>query len=235
MKLTETSLRRPVTVVMCTLALVIFGLLALKAMGVQRIPDVDFPLVTVTTVMKGASATVMDHDVADVIEEKLSSISGIESMTSSSYEGRSVTTVQFDLGRDVDAAAADVRDKVNLALSDLPDEAETPVVQKFTIGDDALVGHMVMLHGCRIEDRGFVGLGAIAMNKAVIASDAMLAAGAMLTEGKVMGPRELWGGRPARLMRELDDMAIMGMRMGVAHYVENAHAHRAAIAEASQG
>ena len=139
MKLTDTSLRRPVTVIMCTLALVIFGLLALKAMGVQRIPDVDFPLVTVTTVMKGASATVMDHDVADVIEENLSSISGIESMASSSYEGRSVTTVQFDLGRDVDAAAADVRDKVNLALSDLPDEAETPVVQKFTIGDDALV------------------------------------------------------------------------------------------------
>jgi carbonic anhydrase/acetyltransferase-like protein (isoleucine patch superfamily) len=97
------------------------------------------------------------------------------------------------------------------------------------IGDDVLVGHMVMLHGCVIEDRGFVGLGAIAMNKAVIGSDAMLAAGAMLTEGKVMAPRELWGGRPARKMRDLDDMAIAGMRMGVAHYVENARAHAAAI------
>ena len=88
MKLTDTSLRRPVTVIMCTLGLVIFGLLALKTMGVQRIPDVQFPLVTVTTVMKGASATVMDHDVADVIEENLSSISGIKSLTSSSYEGQ---------------------------------------------------------------------------------------------------------------------------------------------------
>ena len=102
------------------------------------------------------------------------------------------------------------------------------------IGDDVLVGHMAMLHGCTIEDRGFVGLGAIAMNKAVIASDAMLAAGAMLTEGKVMAPRELWGGRPARKMRDLDEMAVMGMRMGVAHYVENARAHRAAIAEAGE-
>ena len=98
------------------------------------------------------------------------------------------------------------------------------------IGDDVLVGHMVMLHGCRIESRGFVGLGAIAMNKAVIGPDAMLAAGAMLTEGKVMGARELWGGRPARKMRDLDDMAVMGMRMGVAHYVENAKAHMAALA-----
>ena len=91
---------------------------------------------------------------------------------------------------------------------------------------------MAMVHGCMIEDRGFVGLGAIAMNKAVIASDSMLAAGAMLTEGKVMGPRELWGGRPARKMRDLDDAAIAGMRMGVAHYAENARHHAAAVDEA---
>ncbi len=100
------------------------------------------------------------------------------------------------------------------------------------IGDDVLIGHMAMLHGCIVENRGFVGLGAIAMNKAVIGSDAMLAAGAMLTEGKVMGPRELWGGRPARKMRDLDDAAIMGMRMGVAHYAENAQHHAAALAAA---
>lgn len=103
------------------------------------------------------------------------------------------------------------------------------------IGDDVLIGHMAMVHGCIIEDRGFVGLGAIAMNKAVIASDSMLAAGAMLTENKVMGARELWGGRPARKMRDLDDAAIAGMRMGVAHYAENAKAHSAALAEGLPG
>jgi carbonic anhydrase/acetyltransferase-like protein (isoleucine patch superfamily) len=64
----------------------------------------------------------------------------------------------------------------------------------------------------------------------VIGSDAMLAAGAMLTENKVMGERELWGGRPARKMRDLDDAAIAGMRLGVAHYAENAKHHAAAIA-----
>ncbi|MCR2834437.1 gamma carbonic anhydrase family protein [Parerythrobacter lacustris] len=113
-----------------------------------------------------------------------------------------------------------------------PERPGDPEGSPLIIGDDVLIGHMAMVHGCRIENRGFVGLGAIAMNKAVVGSDAMLAAGAMLTEGKVMGPRELWGGRPARLMRELDDAAIIGMRMGVAHYAENAKAHAAAVHEA---
>lgn len=108
------------------------------------------------------------------------------------------------------------------------DEEGSPLV----IGDDVLIGHMAMVHGCIIHDRGFVGLGAIAMNKAVIGSDAMLAAGAMLTERKVMGERELWAGRPAKKLKELDDAAVMGMKMGVAHYAQNAQDHRKAVAEA---
>lgn len=100
------------------------------------------------------------------------------------------------------------------------------------IGDDVLIGHMAMVHGCTIHDRGFVGLGAIAMNKSVIGSDAMLAAGAMLTENKVMEPRTLWAGRPAKPLRELNDAAIAGMRMGTAHYVENAKHHAEAVARA---
>lgn len=113
-----------------------------------------------------------------------------------------------------------------------PPRPGDPEGSPLLIGDDVLIGHMAMVHGCVIEDRGFVGLGAIAMNKAVIGSDAMLAAGAMLTEGKVMGERELWGGRPARKMRDLDDAAVAGMRMGVAHYAQNAKHHSAAVNEA---
>ncbi|MBX7541499.1 gamma carbonic anhydrase family protein [Qipengyuania sphaerica] len=103
------------------------------------------------------------------------------------------------------------------------------------IGDDVLIGHIAMVHGCIIEDRGFVGLGAIAMNKAVIGSDAMLAAGAMLTEGKKMGARELWAGRPAKKLKDLSDAAVASMRMGVAHYAENAKHHNDAVAEALDG
>jgi gamma-carbonic anhydrase len=93
------------------------------------------------------------------------------------------------------------------------------------IGNDVLIGHMAMVHGCVIHDRGFIGLGAIIMNGCEIESDAMLGAGALLSEGKHIGPRELWVGRPAKLIRELPDAAIAAMRLGVAHYVENAKAH----------
>jgi gamma-carbonic anhydrase len=97
------------------------------------------------------------------------------------------------------------------------------------IGNDVLIGHMAMVHGCTIHDRGFVGLGAIVMNGCEIGSDAMLGAGALLPEGKTMGPRELWVGRPAKLIRELPDAALADMQLGVAHYVENGQAHMRAI------
>ena len=113
-----------------------------------------------------------------------------------------------------------------------PPRPGDPDGSPLVIGDDVLVGHMAMVHGCTIEDRGFVGLGAIAMNKAVIGSDAMLAAGAMLTEGKVMAPRSLWAGRPAKPLRDLNDAAVAGMRIGVAHYAENARNHAEAVAAA---
>ena len=98
------------------------------------------------------------------------------------------------------------------------------------IGEDVLVGHNVMLHGCNLHDRAFVGLSATVMNGAVIEGDAMLAAGAMLTQGKRIEARQLWAGSPARFVRDLDDAAVMGMRIGVAHYVENAKAHNVALA-----
>lgn len=98
------------------------------------------------------------------------------------------------------------------------------------IGEDVLIGHLAMVHGCVLEPRAFVGLGAIVMDGCRIASDGMLAAGAMLTSGKTIGPRELWVGRPARMVRELPNAALAEMRAGVAHYVENAHAHAAALA-----
>lgn len=97
------------------------------------------------------------------------------------------------------------------------------------IGEDVLIGHLAMVHGCVLADRAFVGLGAIVMDGCAIDSDGMLAAGAMLTPGRRIGTRELWAGRPAKLMRALSDEELAGNAMGVAHYVENGRAHRAAI------
>ena len=138
--------------------------------------------------------------------------------------------LRADVSRIVIGARSNVQDGSVLHCD--PPRPGDPDGSPLIVGDDVLIGHMAMVHGCTIHDRGFVGLGAIAMNKAVIGSDAMLAAGAMLTEGKVMGERELWGGRPARFMRELDEAAIMAMRLGVIHYAQNAKDHAAAIAAA---
>ncbi len=97
------------------------------------------------------------------------------------------------------------------------------------IGDDVLIGHNAIVHGCVLHDRAFIGMAATIMNGAVIEGDAMLAAGAMLTQGKRIEARQLWAGSPARFIRDLDDAAITAMRLGVAHYVENAKLHKSAI------
>jgi len=97
------------------------------------------------------------------------------------------------------------------------------------IGEDVLIGHMAMVHGCTLEPGSFVGLGSIVMDGCKIESGGMLAAGAMLTPGKTIGTRELWVGRPAKHMRDLDDEAAARNAMGVTGYVENARMHRAAL------
>lgn len=96
------------------------------------------------------------------------------------------------------------------------------------IEDEVLVGHMAMLHGCTVRRNALVGLGSIVMDGCVLEENSMLAAGAMLTPGKQIGSFQMWGGRPAKPMRELDENWAMGNRMAVAHYVENGQAHRAA-------
>lgn len=96
------------------------------------------------------------------------------------------------------------------------------------IGDDVLVGHMAIVHGCTLMDRSFVGLGAIVMDGCVIEPEGMLGAGALLAPGKRIGPRELWLGRPARMVRMLDDAEVARNAAGSAGYVALAALHRGA-------
>lgn len=102
------------------------------------------------------------------------------------------------------------------------------------IGEDALVGHMAVLHGCTLEDRAFVGMGAILMDDCRVGSAALVAAGAMLTRGKVVPPAELWAGRPARFVRRLTDDETRGMVAQSLHYVDNARRHATALGEQSR-
>jgi len=104
-----------------------------------------------------------------------------------------------------------------------------PHGHKTIIGEDVLIGHLAMVHGCVLEDRAFVGLGSIVMDGCRIESGGMLAAGAMLTPGKIIPERQLWAGRPAKYVRDLSAKDLEGMQAGVAHYVELARRHAAAL------
>jgi len=135
--------------------------------------------------------------------------------------------IRGDVNRIVIGARTNVQDG-SVIHCDSPDPAN-PAGWPTIIGEDVLIGHLAMIHGCLLEDRAFVGLGAIVMSGATIESDGMLAAGAMLTGGKKVGSRQLWAGRPAKYMRDLDDAALADMQGGVQHYVENGKAHKAAL------
>ena len=97
------------------------------------------------------------------------------------------------------------------------------------IGEDVLIGHLAMVHGCVLEDRSFVGLGSIVMDGCRIASGGMLAAGALLSPGRAIGAGEVWAGRPAKLFRTLTDDRIAANLKGVDHYVALAKAHADAL------
>lgn len=101
------------------------------------------------------------------------------------------------------------------------------------IGEEVLIGHLAVVHGCILHDRAFVGLGSIVMDGCEIGSNAMLAAGAMLTPGKCIPAGQLWAGRPAKYVRDLTSEELAAQRAGVAHYVVLAKAHAEAIREAS--
>jgi len=97
------------------------------------------------------------------------------------------------------------------------------------IGEEVLIGHLAIVHGCILHDRAFVGLGAIVMDGCEIESDAMLAAGAMLTPGRRIPAGQLWAGRPAKYLRDLSAQELAAHRQGVAHYVALAKAHAEAL------
>lgn len=87
------------------------------------------------------------------------------------------------------------------------------------IGNDVTVGHMALLHACHIRDGGFVGMQACVMDGAVVESEAMVAAGSLVTPGKIIPSRQLWGGRPARFMRELNEDDLKHLKWSSSHYV----------------
>ncbi|MFN3261853.1 MAG: efflux RND transporter permease subunit [Pikeienuella sp.] len=130
MTLSDISVRRPVLAAVASLLIIVFGVAALRELPIRELPDVDSAVVTVTTTYRGAAPEVVDTDITEVIEGAAASIAGIRSISSTSRQGRSQTTIEFETGRDVDIAANDVRDAVGRVTAQLPEEADQPQVVK---------------------------------------------------------------------------------------------------------
>ena len=130
MWLADTSVKRPVFATMVILALVVLGAVSYPFIGVDLLPKIDFPIVTVTTRLSGASSDVMDVDVTDRIEGAVNTINGVKSITSTSSEGIARTTIEFVLERNIDLAVQDVREKVSAIRSKLPDDIDEPRIAK---------------------------------------------------------------------------------------------------------
>jgi multidrug efflux pump len=130
MVLSDISIKRPVFATVMSLVLIIFGLFALRGMAVREYPDIDPPAVSVTTIYRGASAEIIESKITQIIEDSVAGIEGIRSITSASREESSSISIEFNLSRDVDSAANDVRDKVSRVLTKLPAEADQPVIAK---------------------------------------------------------------------------------------------------------
>jgi multidrug efflux pump len=138
-RIADLSIRRPVLTTVSTAALVVFGLLAYSRMPVRELPDVEFPIISITTVLPGANPEVVETEVSEVIEEEVASIEGIRTLTSESTDQVSNITIEFNLDRDIDSAAQDVRDKVARVRDDLPEDAEEPRISKLDIDAQAIM------------------------------------------------------------------------------------------------
>ena len=139
MVISDISVKRPVLASVLSILLVVFGLVSFQALPLREYPDIDPPVVTIETLYPGASASVVETQITQLIEERVAGVEGIEFISSASEEGRSAITVEFITSRDVDGAANDIRDRVSGIIDDLPDEADPPEIQKVDSNDDVIM------------------------------------------------------------------------------------------------
>ena len=139
MSLPSLSIRRHVFAAMLSIVLVLFGFIGYQRIGVDRYPQIEFPLVSVVTVLPGADPEIVDTSVTGVIESAVNAIPGIDFVASTSQPGVSQVVLQFDLSKNIDVAFNEVQAKVNTVLRQLPDDADPPVVAKVEFGADPVL------------------------------------------------------------------------------------------------
>mgnify|MGYP000527771206 CR=1 FL=1 len=139
MVLSDLSVRRPVFASVLSLLMLAFGALAYERLALREYPDIDPPIVSVDTTYTGASAAVVETRITAIIEDRIAGVEGIRFIESSSEDGRSRVTIEFDSGRDIDGATNDIRDRVSGVLDNLPEEADPPDIQKVESDDDVIM------------------------------------------------------------------------------------------------
>lgn len=157
--LSQISINRPVLAIVMSLVILLFGGIGISLLGVREYPSVDPPVINVSTSYVGANADVIEAQITEPLEEQINGIQGIKSLTSTSADGRSNITVEFEVGADLEAAANDVRDKVSGAQRNLPPDADPPVVSKADADSQPIVGVNV-----KSETRSLLELSDIADN-----------------------------------------------------------------------
>jgi multidrug efflux pump len=139
MKLSDVSIKRPVFASVISILLIAFGLVSFERLTLREYPNIDPPVVSIRTNYPGAAAQIVETRVTKVIEDRISGVEGIRYIESSSENGVSNITVQFETGHNMDSAANDIRDRVARALGNLPDEADPPEVQKVSSDEDVIL------------------------------------------------------------------------------------------------
>ncbi len=128
--LSETSIKRPVLAIVMSLVIILFGWIGFTRLGVREFPSIDLPVVNVSTSYPGANAEIIESQITEPLEESINGIPGIRTLSSSSRDGRSNITVEFELAVDIENAANDVRDRVSRAMAILPKDVDPPVIAK---------------------------------------------------------------------------------------------------------
>jgi HAE1 family hydrophobic/amphiphilic exporter-1/multidrug efflux pump len=144
MSLSTLSIKRPVLTIVMNLSIVLFGIIGYSFLGVREFPSIDPAQISIRTNYAGANADIIESQITEPIEKAINSIEGIRNITSSSTQGSSNITVEFNLGKDLEAAANDVRDKVSQAVRNLPEDIDSPpVVSKADADSRAIISMTV--------------------------------------------------------------------------------------------
>lgn len=148
MLLSDISVKRPVFASVVNLLLIVFGMVAISMLSLREYPDIDPPIVSISTSYPGASANIVETRITQPLEDRISGIEGIKNITSTSRNGRSSITIEFNLARDIDAASNDVRERVSRALRSLPDQADPPRWPNQTLTRTLLSGTTCVVTTC---------------------------------------------------------------------------------------